>query len=248
MSSGAKIQRDERKRRGHEVTLSDEVWAKLGQLAKKHHRGNRSAAIEAMTLAASLVIVLFLAGCGGADGGPIGDPMVAPVQSTTLIADGGAPHVQVDSGVASDRACVLLACAAYLPQCDVTENDGCGGTIYCACPGTTVDSGTAEVDAVACVPVTCADMGIPGGGAYTTTDGCGHTLNCPALPDAPTPDAGSAACNGYLVGPHDCLTCLPTETACITSPPNPDQSEWAAPECCTGYCAVNGGGQHVCSL
>jgi hypothetical protein len=50
--SGASIPRDQRKRRPIELTLSDAARAALDKLAKKH-KGNRSAAAEAVILAAA---------------------------------------------------------------------------------------------------------------------------------------------------------------------------------------------------
>jgi hypothetical protein len=55
-----------------------------------------------------------------------------------------------------------------------TNTDGCGGTLDCGtCPsGETCAN---NVCSAACVPRTCAQLGINCG---TAPDGCGGTLNC----------------------------------------------------------------------
>jgi hypothetical protein len=229
MRSGAKIQRDERIRRGHEVTLSDKAWENIRRLAAKRHDGNRSAAIEAWALAISVALALLLAGCGGADGGPLTAPeMVAAKPADTVATDGGAKpdpkpsgdSQNVDAGD-SGVYCPPFTCSTLAPQTG-TLSDGCGGTIVCADPPPGSGEPMTDDAGSPCVPAMCG--GITGGGAYTIPDGCGHTLQCPGenVPDAgppPVADAGLAPAVCFVDNPAQC--CTTGVAACCRTPQGP---------------------------
>jgi hypothetical protein len=161
---GTKIQRDARKRRGLEITLSDEERAKLARIAERRHAGNKSAAIGALIMAVSLILI----GCSGADGGGIGPSVVAPSTSgDTAAADGGlAATAIVTRGDAAP---------AETSEAGVSLGPDAGDPH----PETHADAGCSRF---ACTPGQCG----------LVVDACGDTTNCGTCTPSPTVDAGRA--------------------------------------------------------
>ena len=229
--SGARMSRADRTRRKIELSLSSEAHVRLGQIAWSRYDGNKSATVEALLMAASLMVALFLAGCGGADGGPLTAPddgrnpgsVVAPTLS-----DGGAASVtpKPDSKTVSDDAgtgiyCPPFTCASLAPQTG-TLSDGCGGTIECTVPP---DAGIPTPPA--CVPTPCAILPVN----FSGDDGCGHTVTCPspipvptpdAGPIAATPDAGGTTSSCFVDNPSQC--CSSSVAACCQTAHGPVES------------------------
>jgi hypothetical protein len=244
--SGPSTSRADRTRRKIELSLSSEAHVRLGQIAWSRYDGNKSATVEALLMAASLLVALFIVGCGGADGGPLTAPddgrnpgSVLGSSTDTVNADGGAKPTEtaIDTAPAADQdagtrdagnspspspdagpSCVPAVCGAIPGGGAYSVSDGCGGTLHC--PARLPPGPN-------CTPTPCSILPV----GYSGDDGCGNTVTCPgATPDpspdagttAATPDAGGTTSSCFVDNPSQC--CSSTVAACCQTAHGPVES------------------------